>query len=166
MSMQAVIVPCPHERALLKQQNHYKLRYLKSENAMAEETFEAFVERERDRLQAQRDAIRTQQKELEDQLKDLDRQFDAIAAYEAARLGKKAPSGGKDSARSRSGRGSKRDELMKVIVGSQGLSRGEILEKMGLKGNKSREMSISNALTALLKSSQIRRNDQKKYVAA
>ena len=55
---------------------------------------------------------------------------------------------------------------MNVIRQGYGLTRGEILEKMGLKGNKSREMSVSNALTALTKSRQVRRNEKRKYVAA
>jgi hypothetical protein len=37
---------------------------------------------------------------------------------------------------------------MKLMAG---LSRGEIRERMGLKGNKSGEMSVSDALTALTK---------------
>jgi Fe2+ or Zn2+ uptake regulation protein len=62
-------------------------------------------------------------------------------------------------------RGSKRDELLKLIEESEGLTRGEILEKMGLKGNKSGEMSVSNSLTALTKSNQVRRGENRKYVA-
>ena len=52
-----------------------------------------------------------------------------------------------------------------VIRDGHGLTRGEILEKMGLKGNKSGEMSVSNALTALTKNNQVRR-DGRKYLAA
>ena len=54
---------------------------------------------------------------------------------------------------------------MKVIREGHGLTRGEILEKMGLKGNKSGEMSVSNALTSLTKANQVARKDRK-YVAA
>ena len=45
-----------------------------------------------------------------------------------------------------------------------GLSRGEILERMGLKGDKSGEMSVSNALTALTKSNQVARREGKYVV--
>ena len=62
-------------------------------------------------------------------------------------------------------RGSKRDELLNVIRAGDGLTRGEILEKMGLKGDKAGEMSVSNALTALTKGNQVTRRDRK-YVAA
>ena len=54
---------------------------------------------------------------------------------------------------------------MTLIKEGHGLSRGEILERMGLKGNKSGEMSVSNALTALTKGNQVRR-DGGKYHAA
>ena len=43
------------------------------------------------------------------------------------------------------------------------LSRGEILERMGLKGDKSGEMSVSNALTALAKGNQVRREGGRYY---
>ena len=55
---------------------------------------------------------------------------------------------------------------MQVIKDNpSGLTRGQILERMGLKGNKSGEMSVSNALTALTKASQVARRDGR-YVAA
>jgi hypothetical protein len=46
-----------------------------------------------------------------------------------------------------------------------GLSRGEILDKLGLKGNKQGEMSVSNALKALTKTNQVVRKDGKYVVA-
>ena len=48
-----------------------------------------------------------------------------------------------------------------MIREGNGLSRGEILERMGLKGDKSGEMSVSNALTALTKRNQVRREGGK-----
>ena len=55
---------------------------------------------------------------------------------------------------------------MQVIKDNpSGLNRGEILERMGLKGDKSGEMSVSNALTALTKANQVTRRDGR-YVAA
>ena len=46
-----------------------------------------------------------------------------------------------------------------MIRESDGLTRGEILERMQLKGDKAGEMSVSNALTALTKGGQVRRDD-------
>jgi hypothetical protein len=134
---------------------------------MADETFSDFVSRERNRLNADREAIRNQQRELETKLRDIDREAEAINAYEAAKSGKGALSGRSAGSRRGGGgrRGSKREALMQVIQQGNGLTRGEILERMGLKGDKSGEMSVSNALTALTKANQVNRRDGK-YIAA
>jgi hypothetical protein len=133
---------------------------------MAEETFETFVQRERDRLRAQREALVAQQQELEKEIEVVDREMEAIDAYESAKSGKAPRKARKGTRRSAGGqRGSRRDELIKLIASSKGLTRGEILAKMGLKGNKTGEMSVSNALTALTKSKQVSRKDRK-YLAA
>jgi hypothetical protein len=137
---------------------------------MADETFEMFVQRERARLHGEREAIFTQQHELEGKLAEINKELSAIDAYEAAKSGK-APA--RQAATRRTGTrrtsgvrsGSKRDELLNIIKQGGGLTRGEILEKMGLKGNKSGEMSVSNALTALTKGKQVARKERK-YVAA
>lgn len=135
---------------------------------MADENFEMFVARERARLSGERDAIFSQQQELETKLADINRQLQAIDAYEAARSGKTAPTGqaGGLRGRRRAPRGSKREELLRIIRDGGGLTRGQILEKMGLKGNKSGEMSVSNALTALTKTNQVKRGADRKYAAA
>ncbi len=52
-----------------------------------------------------------------------------------------------------------------MIREGNGLTRGQILEKMGLKGDKAGEMSVSNALTALTKSQQVSRRDGKYVIA-
>src|SRR4051812_44676366 len=65
----------------------------------------------------------------------------------------------------RARRGSRREALLELIRQSDGLSRGEILERMGLKGEKSGEMSVSNALGALIKSNQVHRDGGKYRIA-
>lgn len=136
---------------------------------MSDDNFAEYIGRERDRLNAEREAITTQQRELDQRLAEINREFQAVDAYEAAKSGKgQARQAGarKPAGVRQARRGSRREELMKVIRESHGLTRGEILEKMGLKGNKSGEMSVSNALTALTKSNQVRRNEERKYVTA
>jgi hypothetical protein len=133
---------------------------------MAEESFESFVQRERARLHGEREAIFTQQKELEDKLDAVDRELIAIDAYEAAKSGKQIPGRASRTRSRQARRGSKREQLLALIREHRGLTRGEILEKMGLKGNKPGEMSVSNALTALTKANQIRRNEARKYISA
>ena|ERR1700730_867314 len=139
---------------------------------MAEETFETFVTRERARLHDERELIFNEQQVLQEKLDKINREFAAIDAYEAAKSGKPVKSArpvasGRTRTRlaSQHRRGSKRDELLKLIQESEGITRGEILDKMGIKGNKSGEMSVSNALTALTKGNQVARRDRK-YVAA
>jgi DNA-binding transcriptional ArsR family regulator len=136
---------------------------------MPEGNFADFIARDRERLHAEREQIFNQQHELENKLADINRELSAIDAYEAAKTGK-APAAARQArgarARPQVRRGSKREALMKVIKDNpSGLTRGEILERMGLKGNKSGEMSVSNALTALTKANQVTRRDGR-YSAA
>jgi hypothetical protein len=128
------------------------------------QTLADFIKQDRERLHAEREAIFTQQQELETKLTAINREFAAIDAYEAAKSGKPARANSTRRA-STSRRGSKREQLIEVIRAGGGLARGAILEKMGLKGNKAGEMSVSNALTALTKANQISRRDGKYYAA-
>jgi hypothetical protein len=127
--------------------------------------FAEYIARERERLHAEREQIFTQQEELTRKLDTVNREFAAIEAYNTAKTGKnarQAPAGRQPRAR----RGSRREALLELIRQSDGLSRGEILERMGLRGDKSAEMSVSNALTALAKSNQVRREGGKYRAAA
>ncbi len=136
---------------------------------MAEQTFADFITLERERLHAEREQIFNQQHELEGKLTDINRELAAIDAYEAAKSGK-IPAAARQArgarARPQARRGSKREALMQVIKDNPtGLTRAEILDRMGLKGDKSGEMSVSNALTAMTKAKQVTRRDGR-YVAA
>jgi len=126
--------------------------------------FPEFIARERDRLRAEREQVFSRQEELQRELDAINREFAAIEAYNTAKTGKnarQAPAGRQPRAH----RGSRREALLELLRQSDGLSRGEILERMGLKGDKSGAMSVSNALTALTKSNQLRREGGK-YCAA
>ena len=126
--------------------------------------FAEYIGRERDRLRAEREQIFSQQEELTRKLDAVNREYAAIEAYETAKTGKnarQAPAGRQSRAR----RGSRREALLELIRQSDGLSRGEILEQMGLKGDKSGEMSVSNALNALTKSNQVHRDGGKYLIA-
>ncbi len=130
---------------------------------MPEETFEAFVARERERLGREREAIFTEQQALEHKLAAINREFAAIDAYEAAKAGRapaSPPRAGGSRRAAGARRGSRREQLIALIrQHPEGLARKDILERMGLKGNKSGEMSVSNALTALTKGGQVVRAD-------
>jgi len=126
-----------------------------------EET-QAFITKQREALVKQRETIFTQQHELQRQLDDVNAMLAKFDVFEGKRT---APTTTPTRRASTGRRGSKREQLLQVIRDGHGLTRGEILEKMGLKGNKSGEMSVSNALTALTKGNQVARRDGK-YVAA
>ena len=125
---------------------------------------QAFITKQRDALLQQREGIFSQQHELQQQLDAVNAmlaKFDVFEGKAAAPI-----SGGRTRRARTSPRGSKRDALLQVIRNRGGLSRGEILDKMGLKGDKAGEMSVSNALTALTKSQQVERRDGKYHLAA
>jgi hypothetical protein len=133
---------------------------MNDDNNFGGSNFSEFISRERERLRAEREQVFSQQEELERRLDALNREFAAIEAYETAKTGKAArqASAGRQP---RARRGSRREALLELIRQSDGLSRGEILERMGLKGDKAGEMSVSSALTALTKNNQVRREGGK-----
>jgi hypothetical protein len=125
---------------------------------------QAFITRQREALLAQREQIFAQQQALQNELDLLNSMLSKFDVFEGK--AKPAPaSGAKGTRRTGPRRGSKREELLAVIRAGNGMSRGEILEKMSLKGDKAGEMSVSNALTALTKANEIVRRDGK-YLAA
>ena len=92
----------------------------------------------------------------------------AIDAYESAKSGKvqrqvRAPR----ATGTRRGRtGSKREGILQAIKdAAAGLTRAELLQKLGLKSDKSGEMSVSNALTALTKGNQVARREGRYHAA-
>jgi hypothetical protein len=124
---------------------------------------EAFITRQREQLLQQRQELVSQQEALQQQLDELDEMLRKFDVFEGKTARPRQQTRTRRTSKTR--RGSKRDELLKVIKAGNGLTRGEILEKMGLKGNKAGEMSVSNALTALTKANQVTRRDRK-YAAA
>ena len=125
-----------------------------------EQRFSDIVKQERERLQREREEIFKQQRELKNKLADLARELEAVDVYKTAKTGKAI--GRHEKARRRGGpTGTARQPTRRLaaLIGDNpdGLTRGEILERMGLKGDKSGEMSVSNALTALTKRNQVSR---------
>ena len=128
------------------------------------DTLETVVARERERLTTKRTEIQAQQRELEKQLAEIDREFTAVNAYEAAKQGKPVSIGG--ATPTRAPRGQRQTDIMGVLrAHAAGVTRGDILEALGEKGNKSGEQSISNALNNMKKAGKINLADGK-YTAA
>jgi len=126
---------------------------------------EAFITRQREALLQQRQELVNQEQLIGQQLDEMDEMLRKFDVFEGKAARPRQQARGPRRGASGTRRGSKRDELLTVIRQGNGLTRGEILERMGLKGNKAGEMSVSNALTALAKANQVSRRDRK-YVAA
>ncbi len=117
-------------------------------------TFESFIAKERKRLHAQKDELLERQRKLEADIQSVEREMTAIDAYEAARQGKSPCSSIQSRVRPR--RNSRRDKILEVVSAStDGLTRREVLEALGVKGDKSAEQSVSNALSALKKTRRL-----------
>src|SRR6266446_9287478 len=134
---------------------------------MADE-LDAAITRQRERLTKTRDDVQGKIAELQVQLAEIDRQFAAVLAYEQTLAGKLpvlALSKRKPSAK-RAGRGQKQTQVLHVIEQHpSGMTRGEVIAALGVKGSKSGAQSVSNALTALKKAGKIASTDGKWQVA-
>jgi hypothetical protein len=127
------------------------------------EPLATIIDKERDRLRKALADLGAKQKELEAQRATLETELDALDAYEAARSGKARKSRGTIS---RAPRGSRQQSVLAIIAKSKkGMTRGDILQAMGLKGNEVGERAVSNALTALKKAKRVTAKDRK-YLAA
>jgi len=140
------------------------------------QSFQEFIKSDRKRLNGERKAVVAQQREVEKKLAAIDQELAAIVAYQSTKTGKAAAiqpapkarrAASKTRKSTRAPQGSRRESIIAALKGAaDGMSRGELLEKMGLKGDKSGEMSVSNALTALSKSKQVARQEGKYVLAA
>jgi hypothetical protein len=137
------------------------------------ESLRELIKSESIRLDENRKAILAQQSELEKKLAEIDLERTAIAAYEITMNGRlkqpKKPLPGRASRnRPASGRArpdSKRNTIIRVLMDNPtGLSMGEVVEKMGLTGDRRGEKSVANALFSLAKGMQVARQDGK-YVS-
>jgi hypothetical protein len=148
---------------LYKIEGRICLRYQTGRIAtVSDDRFSDYIARERERLSRERGEIASQRRELDNRLAAIDREFQALDTYQAAKTGK--PSSGRRMQPQRPTlRGSRREELLNLIREGNGLSRREILERVGVKGNKAGEMSVSNALSALIKRNHLRREGGKYY---
>lgn len=136
--------------------------------------FATFIKTEVERLATRRSDATEARNQADAEINEIDKEFRAVAAYQAAREGKSVRSGvtnstsRRGSGMRRARQGSRREELIALINshGDRGLKRGEILDALGCKGDKAAEMSVSNALTALIKNRQLSRKDGNVYIAA
>jgi hypothetical protein len=135
---------------------------------MSDESFSDYIARERDQLRTGLEIAREDMRDLEDRCKEIERELEAMDAYEAAKSGKAAKAKSSASAGSaprRARAGSRREAILAALTsGSAGMSRGELIKSFGIAGDKSGEMSVSNALTALSKNGQVVRMNGRYYL--
>jgi len=136
-----------------------------TETAPSNVEFAEYIASEHERLANRKADLINQQRQIGDEIAAIDVEFKAIQAYEAAKTGKRNKSNG--ATRTRNVRpGSRRNEILELVsVNPTGMSRGRILDALGVKGDKSGEMSISNALTALTKSAALYRENGQYFVS-
>ncbi len=129
------------------------------------DTLEQTIARERENLTEKRKEILAKQKELDKQLAELDREFTAVAAYEAAKKGRSITIGGAATG-SRAPRGQRQQQIIDILrKNPSGVGRADILEALGVKGDKSGEQSVSNALNNMKKAGKVKAADGK-YLSA
>jgi hypothetical protein len=130
------------------------------------ESLEASIRAERARLRKARAKAANKKRSIDQELETIGRELAALDAYEKAKgipstRGAKRGKARRTAAR-RSPRGAKRAAVLEIISQHPvGLSRGEILNLIGVKGDKSGEQSVSNALSALTKQNQLGKQDGK-----
>jgi hypothetical protein len=78
----------------------------------------------------------------------------AVEAYWSVKEGKPA-STSRGNGGVRSPRGARSQTILAMIAGSDGMTRAQILEETGVKGDKKQEGSISNALTNMKKKGEL-----------
>lgn len=128
-----------------------------------EKNFAQFIKQERARLTKAKDAVITKKRSCDAEIATIDRELAAISAYERVKTDG-APSTGirRPGIRTNKARGNgtrrsgiRQDVLNAIKSHPEGIGRADLLEAMGVKGEKSGEMSVSNALSALKKNMSI-----------
>lgn len=122
-------------------------------------SFQSFIEWERGRLAVERHRLQGEMAALNGKLAEIDREFAAVAAYEAAKSGR-GPRVPRTARGPRVRMGSRREAVMQALQAARreaphALTRQEIFAATGAKGDFTVEVSISNAMSALLKKGKI-----------
>src|SRR4051812_27433009 len=123
--------------------------------------FSRLVAAERKRVQKLYDKVAVRRADIEREFNSIASELQAITAYFTG-SGGKGGNGRSASRRSggRAGRGQRRQQVLDAIKSSSdGATRGDVIEKLGAKGAKALEQSVSNALAALYKTKAVKREN-------
>lgn len=134
--------------------------------------FAMFVQTERTRLMKAREDTLNQMQIIQAHIEEIDTELRAIEAYVATKEGRapvsapaRGPSKMRKARRTGGRKGAIREELISLIKAEpQGLTRADLIGRRGVKGDKSGEQSISNALTNMKKAGQLTQDNGRYYV--
>jgi hypothetical protein len=125
--------------------------------------FARLVTAERKRLQKLRDKVHARKTQIDRELSDIERDLQVVGGFFASggQSGRRASAERSSTgAAGPAGRGQRRQQVLDAIKsGADGATRGDIINKMGAKGDRALEQSISNALAALFKSKSVSREN-------
>jgi hypothetical protein len=125
--------------------------------------FAKMITEERERLTSRRAALLAQRDGIDTELASIDREMKAIEAYEKAKNVGPATA---PKASSRAPRGSRQQEIIAVIAKHpDGITRGDLIEAIGVKDDKAGEQSVSNVLNTLKKGDKITARDGRYFSA-
>ncbi len=129
--------------------------------------FRDYAAEEKKRLVAERDVIERKLNALDNAIRAYEDSVAPAPAPAPALAPKAAPATPATPAKRtrRRRRSSRRNEIVRVIgeSGSDGIGRAGIILALNVKGNKSAEQSVSNTLSALKKSGEVRHADGKYF---
>ena len=129
------------------------------------DTLAALIERERERLTRQREAALAKRQEAEDEIAAIDKELLAVTAYFDIKEGRTAPpaqeprKGWKPRAASPAPgapRPGRRSEILKLLTDNPGLTKGEIIDRLGARNDKSAWQSVNNAIANMKRKKKIR----------
>lgn len=122
-------------------------------------SFKEYIAEQRKWLFIDRDILLEQRQEIDDKLAEIECEFAAIDAYEAAKIGETQKPG-----LTRVRRGSRREDMLTLLSHRSPLTRSDILEYLGAKGDRARENSVSNILSRMKKDGEVIHEDGQYYL--
>lgn len=124
------------------------------------------VAKELARLTKLKGTLTDKRKALDGEIADVEKQITAAQAYSSALGGKTRKKAAPKATGTRKPREGGIREAILALIKDKPLSRGEIIEARGVKGQKGPEQSISNALSNMKKAGTIKTGEDGKYQLA
>ena len=130
------------------------------------DTFESFVQQERERLSKAREEAQGRLKAAQEELAAIDQEEKAIEAYERIKQGRGAQrAASSPSQRQRAPRGERPAQILDIIRTNPGIDTGGICEKLGITDDKG-VGAIRAAIFQLSKKGQIEKEGKGRYIMA